>query len=67
MFTATEQNIALPYACPAGLAQAPCLLLVNVRLRQPQPHPANVLFQSGQLQVILAGPESGGTDVTAWE
>lgn len=63
----TKQNTALPYAYPAGLVQAPFLLLVNVRLRQPQPHPANVLFQSGQLQVILAGPGFGGTDVTAWE
>jgi len=67
MFITTKQNTALPYACLAGLAQAPCLLLVNTRIREPQPHPANVQFQFGQLQVTLAGPEFDGTDVTAWE
>lgn len=67
MFTTVVYNTALPCACPTRPVQAPCLLLVSVKLREPQPHPATVLFQSVQLQVILVGPEFGGRDATAWE
>jgi hypothetical protein len=60
-------NITLPYACLEEFALVLCLPLMNMRITEPQLHLAIVLFQSVQLQVILAEPEFGGTNVTAWE